>query len=231
MKNNNISTIIADTLLSNLTIHNTKASTISGDQIGADLFAKWKEAQEVAYQAFYRYQHAKTVASISGTDAKVDPAIVTNAMNALQALLDMIGNVTGHKIAKNPDMLDEVSAYAMSDRKDLAGKAWTLNEKVKQYKKDLKNVHEGMREEYVKSLQDGLAQAEEELAIAKKGTDSASKYNTRRPFSTFRTKMEEKLAKIIKGQAAKTWEELEAEKAKIDAERKARRAQAKKASK
>lgn len=217
-------TIIADTLLANATVYNNKAATISGDQIGADLFKQWKNAQEVAYQAFYRYQRAKGVAAFSGDDATVDPAVVTAAMNALQAILDMIGNVTGHKIAKNLSMLDEVSAYAMSDKKEYTGRAYTLNEAIKQYRKDLRKVAPGMREEYVKDLEDGLAQAMEELAIVTKTTDSANKFNTRRPFSTFRTKMEEKLAKIVKGQAAKTWEELEEERKKRNEERKKNKA-------
>lgn len=222
----NNTTIIKNTLAHNYTIKSNPA--ITGEQIGIENFAQWKNAITNCHREFYRYECEKHKAAGMGDDGKVDP---TRAFNTLQTILDLVGEVNGHKIVKNQAMLDVLSAHVITIKEPLAGHAWTLNEEKKALKKQLDAVATGMNADYVKGLEDRLAEVEEELRVEKKKTDSCAPIVTKVSETTFRKKFEKELYRsVIEKQAMKTWEELEAEEQARKAERKAK-AQARKAAK
>ena len=149
--------IYADALVLNHTVKNRKAATINGEQVGVSKFAAWKNACNTAFEAFYRYQKNCVDVAI-GTESKAD---TTAAFSALQTILDLIGEVNGHSLTKSLEMLTILSSYAVKDKNEYAGEALTVSSNLKDLRKSLKNVHTGMNEEYVRSLERQIAEAEE----------------------------------------------------------------------
>ena len=223
-------TIIHATLEVNFT--KKSASAITGDQLGAETFASWKSAVEACRRAFYKYEEAKHIAAGMGKDGTIDKAISDNAFDALQAILDLVGEVNGHPIVKNQSLLDELAVKAVSEKEPLAGRALTVKSQLDNAKARLDALnYNGVNPESVESIEAQIAELEEELKIAKKETGSCAPMGTRVTESTFRKKFEKALyALAIEKQALKSWEELEAEEEARKAERKAR-AKAKRAAK
>lgn len=212
-------TIFADALIHNATIKTRKSAMINGGQVGVENYAKWKTVTHNAYELFYKYQFACMHSAVTND---VNPADTTKAMNALQELLDLIGEVNGHKIIKSVDMLVIVSKYAMRDKEDLIGEALAVKSQLDNYKQEYRNIHTGMNEDYIKNLEEKIEETTAKLSALKCETDSVKIYKTRNNESTFRFNLERTLAQIINEQEAKTWEELEAEEEARKAERKAK---------
>ena len=212
-------TIFADALIHNATIKTRRSAMINGGQVGIENYAKWRTVTHNAFELFYKYQTACMHNAIA---AGADPADTTRAMNALQEILDLIGEVKGHKIIKSVDMLVIVSKYAMKDKEDLVGEALTVKSQLDNYKKEYKDVHTGMNPKYVEELEKKIEETSAKLTALKCETNSAKTYKTRNNESTFRFNLERTLAQIINKQEAKTWEELEAEEEARKAERKAK---------
>ena len=215
-------TIIHATLEVNFT--KKSASAITGDQLGADIFASWKSAVENCRRAFYKYEEAKHIAAGLGENGTVDKDITSAAFNALQAVLDLVGEVNGHPIVKNQSLLDELAVKAVSEKEPLAGRALTIKSQLDNAKARLEALsYNGVNPESVANVEAQIAELEEELKIAKKETGSCAPMGTRVAEGTFRKKFEKGLyALAIEKQALKSWEELEAEEEARKAERRAK---------
>lgn len=222
---------IANALMDSRTISNSSKAKLTSEVVGVEEFASWKFAESIAYEALYRYAAARHDAAFMGESASVDSKLTTNAMQAIQMMLDCIGEVNGHTVCKNQAMLDELAKCVNTDTKPLIGEALKQDSVVKNYRKQLKNVSTGMDEEYVADLTAKYEMANIKLAELKKQVGSCTTENTRVSFSTFRSKIERKLGDIIAEQKAKTWEELEAEKEERRKARRAKTAEKKKAAK
>lgn len=220
---------IAKTLVHNCTIMNNREATINGGQIGIDAYAVWKNALENAHRAFYKYECAIITASINPEKSAKDAT--AEAYTALQTILDLVGEVNGHPIHKSADLLNVLSKYAMVDKKERIGNAMLIQSQIKNLRSELRNVNEGVSEDWIAAKEQELTAKQEELRLADKQSESASKYNTRAKYGTFASKMECALGKIVKGQEAKTWEELEAEEQARKDAAKARRKAARQANK
>lgn len=219
-------TIIAESLINGLSIADKKSAMLNGDKIGGDNIEKWLAAVREAYQSFYRYDYdCRAVAN--GTKPTADNTV---AMDSLQKLIDLIGEVNGHKLTRSPEMLSILMEHSMKNDKKLTGEADAVNTQLKNARKELREVKTGMSEEYINGIHARIATLEDQLSSLKKTTNSANKGKTRVSESTFRSNLETELALFITKQNAKTWEELEAEK---EERRKARReaTKAKKAAK
>lgn len=216
-------TNIANALAYNSTIMNNKAATIDGGQIGVEDYGSWKTALENAHRDFYKYECAIITASINPEKSAKDATV--QAFNSLQAILDLVGEVNGHTIRKSVDLLNVLAKYSMVDKKERIGNAMLIQSQIKNLRAELRDVNDGVPQDWIDAKEKELNTKMEELRLADKRTDSASKYNARAKYGVFATKMECALAKIIKGQEAKTWEELEAEEqARKDAARARRKA-------
>lgn len=216
-------TNIANALVYNSTVMNNKAATINGGQIGVEDYGSWKTALENAHRDFYKYECAIITASINPEKSAKDATI--QAFNSLQAILDLVGEINGHPIHKSADLLNVLTKYSMVDKKERIGNAMLIQSQIKNLRAELRNTNDGMSQDWIDAKEKELNAKMEALRLADKQTDSASKYNTRAKYSVFTTKLECALAKIIKGQEAKTWEELEAEEqARKDAARARRKA-------
>lgn len=222
---------IANALMDSRTISNSSKAKLTSEVVGVEEFASWKFAESIAYEALYRYAAARHDAAFMGESASVDSKLTSNAMQAIQMMLDCIGEVNGHTVCKNQAMLDELAKCVNTDTKPLTGEALKQDSVVKNYRKQLKNVSTGMDEEYVADLTAKYEMANIKLAELKKQVGSCTTENTRVSFSTFRSKIERKLGDIIAEQKAKTWEELEAEKEERRKARRAKTAEKKKAAK
>lgn len=216
-------TNIANALVYNSTIMNNKAATIDGGQVGVEDYGSWKTALENAHRDFYKYQCAIITASINPEKSAKDATV--QAFNALQAILDLVGEVNGHPIRKSADLLNVLAKYSMADKKERIGNAMLIQSQIKNLRAQLRDVNDGVSQDWIDAKEKELNAKMEELRLADKRTDSASKYSARAKYGVFATKLECALAKIVKGQEAKTWEELEAEEqARKDAARARRQA-------
>lgn len=213
---------IAQTLANNITVKDKKSARVTGDFVGVDAYASWKNALETAHTAFYKYERAK-ISLANGTIASIKTER-SNAVDALRAITTLIGEVNGVMIDSSVEALDTISKYAIKDIERLAGTALTLDSEIKNLKKQLDEVSTGMNPDYVTSLEEALEAKEEELRLEKKRAGSAVKTTTMTTFSAFVYNAETRLAKIITKQEAQSYEEIVAER---EAKKAANRAKAK----
>ena len=214
--------IIAQTLSIGGTVYNKSAARITGDKVGAENYAQWKSAMTTAHDKFYRY--AKAVDDVAhGKTVDVAQA-KTAGMNALQVILDLIGEINDHSIVKTEEMFCDVVKYAVAERTELVGHALLVKSQYDNAKARLKDLDfNGVNPDAVAQAEQRVAELEEELKLAKKDTNSGKPYDTKSSFNAFCCGFERKMAKWAHEQAMKSAEELEAEAEARKAERKARR--------
>ena len=222
---------IASALVDNMTVSNSSKAKLTAEVVGVEEFASWKFAETIAYEALYRYAAARHNVAHEGESARVDSKLISNAMQAIQMMLDCIGEVNGYAIGKNQAMLDVLAGCAIAAKKPLAGEAFKQDSIVKNYRNQLKEVNDGMSEEYVADLTAKYEAAKIKLEELKKLEDSCTTVYARVTFNGFRSKIEQAMGAIVAEQNAKTWEELEAEKEERRKARRARTAEKKKAAK
>lgn len=222
---------IASALMDNMTVSNSSKAKLTAEVVGVEEFASWKFAETMAYEALYRYAAARHNVAHEGESARVDSKLISNAMQAIQLMLDCIGEVNGYAICKNQAMLDVLAGCAIAAKKPLAGEALKQDSIVKNYRSQLKDVNDGMSEEYVADLTAKYEAAKIKLEELKKLEDSCTTVYARVTFNGFRSKIEQAMGAIVAEQNAKTWEELEAEKEERRKARRAKTAEKKKAAK
>lgn len=222
---------IASALVDNMTVSNSSKAKLTAEVVGVEDFASWKFAETMAYEALYRYAAARHNVAHEGESARVDSKLTSNAMQAIQLMLDCIGEVNGYAICKNQAMLDVLAGCAIAAKKPLAGEALKQDSIVKNYRSQLKDVNDGMSEEYVADLTAKYEAAKIKLEELKKLEDSCTTVYARVTFNGFRSKIEQAMGAIVAEQNAKTWEELEAEKEERRKARRAKTAEKKKAAK
>lgn len=222
---------IASALVDNMTVSNSSKAKLAAEVVGVEEFASWKFAETVAYEALYRYAAARHNVAHEGESARVDSKLISNAMQAIQMMLDCIGEVNGYAICKNQAMLDVLAGCAIAAKKPLAGEAFKQDSIVKNFRAQLKEVNDGMSEEYVADLTAKYEAAKIKLEELKKLEDSCTTVYARVTFNGFRSKIEQAMGAIVAEQNAKTWEELEAEKEERRKARRAKTAEKKKAAK
>lgn len=222
---------IASALVDNMTVSNSSKAKLTAEVVGVEEFASWKFAETVAYEALYRYAAARHNVAHEGESARVDSKLTSNAMQAIQLMLDCIGEVNGYAICKNQAMLDVLAGCAIAAKKPLAGEAFKQDSIVKNFRAQLKEVNDGMSDEYVDQLNADYIAAKIKLDELKKLENSCTTVYARVTFNGFRSKIEQAMGAIVAEQNAKTWEELEAEKEERRKARRARTAEKKKAAK
>ena len=227
----NTMNIFAQTLAVGGTIYTKSVARITGDKVGAENYAQWKNAMAMAHKAFYIYKNFVDE-TLKGRTVNLTVA-TTNAMDALQNILNIIGEINGHKLVKSQELLNEVAKYAVADKTELVGEALTINSKLNFCKDRLKEVgynattgkyYNGIDPNYIAKLLEEKAEYEEALKLAKKSANSGRPIDGKRTFAPFCVDFERKIAKLCSEQSMKTWEELEAE---DEARRKERRAKTK----
>ena len=226
-----MSKTIANALVDNMTVSNSSKAKLTAEVVGVEEFASWKFAETMAYEALYRYAVARRHAANKGENAVVDAKVISNAMNAIQLMLDCIGEVNGHTVCKNQAMLDLLANCVIAAKKPLAGEALKQDSIVKNFRAQLKEVNDGMNEEYVEQLNADYIAAKIKLDELKKLDGSCTTEETRVTFNAFRSKVEQAMGLVVAEQEAKTWEELEAEKEERRKARRAKTAEKKKAAK
>lgn len=222
MSNNNTSTI-ALALVQGTTIKNKTAARVTGDKVGLPTYTAWVNAVNSARLAFYRYQHIKDGNAIREAHGKesvdIEPA-KQKAMEALQSILDVVGEVHGYKLRKSDAMLDLLAEKSKKDTDELAGEAMTVGSQVKNYKTQLKN---GGNEEFIADIQNKLSEAEVRLSELKKLPGSAKPADGACSEKAFIKGIERKMGEIIAEQYAKTPEQVQKEEDDRKAQKKAKK--------
>ena len=199
---------IYEAITAGTTVKNSSKARVSSAKVGVDTFAAWRVAENVAFEAFYRYTDTRRKAA---RGESIDKSITDNAFIALQSLLDLIGEVNGHKIIKNQSMLDAVAGASMVTKKPLAGEAYTQQSIVNNLRAQVNNISNGMDAEYIQRINLDYETAKIRLAELKKLEGSCETVHVRVSNNAFYLNLDTELATIINAQDAKSWEELEAE--------------------
>lgn len=197
---------------------------INGGQVGPETFESWKNAMLVCHEHLYKYERAKRIAAGMGKDGKIDATLVTNAFNALQAVIDLVGEVNGFPIVKNQAMLDTLAPEAMKKSVALIGKALTLKSQLDNADKQLDALNfNGVNPEAVEHAQAEYDRIKAEFDAECKKPGSCEKSKDKCKDATFRKNFEREFYEaVIAKQEAKTWEQLKAEDDARKAERRAK---------
>ena len=174
--------------------------------------------------------HNNKVNRTNGAEDKVVDLgdVRTTAGNAVQKILDSIGNVQGHKLIKNAELINDLAKKTVDTRGALVGDALTAKSDADYYRDRIK---EGGNAEYLAEMQEKLdiAKATSTLLQGKPGSRDGKP--TRINDTTAFKSIERELMDIVAKQYAKTPEQVAAERAKAEADRKAKRKTAKAAKK
>ena len=209
---------IALALTQGTSIRNKTAARVTGDKVGLTAYSEWHTALTGARMPFYR--HAKAIEDTAIVTAHGDTAtdfkpIEDAAMQALQTVLDTVGEVHGYKLHKSRELLSMLSVCALKDSEELVGEAYTVASQVKNYKEQLRN---GGNDEFIANIEKKLSEAEEKLSELKKLPGSCKPADGATTLNNFIKSMERKLGKVVDKQYRKTPEQVEQE----EAERKAK---------
>ena len=220
--NNANTSIIALALTQGTTTRNKTAARVTGDKIGLEQYTKWHTALSNARMPFYRY--AKAIEDIAikkshGETVTIEKSVDDAAMQALQTILDTVGEVHGYALHKSRELLDMLSVSALKDTEELVGEAYTVNSQIQNYRKQLR---QGGNAEYIADIEGKLSEAEEELKELKKLPGSCKPADGATSLSSFIKNMERKLGKVVDKQYRKTPEQVEQEEADRKAKSKAK---------
>lgn len=209
---------IALALTQGTTVRNKTAARVTGDKVGLPAYSEWHTALSNARMPFYRYAKVIEDAAIqsahSGT-VKDYKDIEDAAMQALQTVLDTVGEVHGYKLHKSRELLSMLSVCALKDSEELVGEAYTVASQVKNYREQLR---QGGNAEFIANIEGKLSESEEKLKELKKLPGSCKPADGATTLNSFIKNMERKLGKVVDKQYRKTPEQVEQE----EAERKAK---------
>lgn len=232
MKNTNTNTNTA--LVEALQYNNRFASVkVDGEQIGVEAFAQWKTLITDLHRASYR---AYVICENSGLKAESTSIDKTDIFNAIRTILNLIGEVNGHKLVANAEMAIAMISYSGRrgnvDAPELQLCLSRLSNAKKEYTKyQAINVKDAnYKAKKLAEMEQTIAALEEEKSTLLATADMRHKQPTITSFNAFRLDVEHFLARVIDGQLAKTLEELDAEAEARKADR-AARAKARKANK
>lgn len=223
MTNNNTInlSISAATLQDILTDNNRYANVLlSAKQVGAEDAKAWSNLVHNLHMAAYGVYVTCENSGLTVNSTSVDKTAV---YNAIRAILAVVGEVKGHKLCANEELATLIIGYSgKRGNADSPALQYCLS-KLGNRKRELAKAKDinGLEPKYIKSLEDQIAQLEEEKRALLSEADNRIKKPTRTTSNAFRLDVEHRLARVIAEQQAKTWEELEAE---AEAKRKERRA-------
>lgn len=226
MNNNNTTMSIYEAIAVGLSIANKKEARVNENRVSVEMFAMWLATEKVAFNAFYDYAEAREnvkIAKSHGVEATIDKAISDNAFASLRSLLNAVGEVNGHKLIANDEMLIDVCACVYTVKKPLVGEAFTQASVVANLRKEVNSFANGMNPEYVQAKTVEFEAAKVKLALLKKQVNSCDNKKERAKFDEFRLSLENELARIANKQEMTPRAELEARDAALKAERAAKR--------
>lgn len=185
----------------------------------------WKSAMENLRRAAYTVNAFCESSNLRVEDEQVDKSAVHTAIRDILAL---IGDVKGHKMYSNDAIACNVISYAGKEVTEKSAQLKDVEDNIRATRNYLRTVTPAnSTEEFRKSFQQKL----DNLLAQKKELESTEGHATSEPgrqeYPAFASKVENRLARAINEQNAKTNEQLDAE----EAERKARRNAAAKARK
>lgn len=221
----NISLSISATALQDILSDNNRyaSALINAKHIGAEDLKAWTTLVNNLHIAAYRVYVTCENSGLTVDSKSVDK---TPVYEALRAILAIIGDVNGHKLYANEELATLVIGYSgKRGNADSPALQYCLS-KLGNRKRELAKAKDinGLEPKYIKSLEDQIAELEEEKKELLSSADNRVKKPTRTTANAFRLDLEHRLARVIADQKAKTWEELEAE---AEAKRKERRAKTK----
>ena len=194
-----------------------KSKKLTAEQIGAEGLASWKAAINKLHEAAYKVSEHCENNDLKTADSTVD---MNPLYEAIRGVLTIVGKVNGYKLEANLEIAICAVKYASKVADHDSANLQFVRSQISNVKKQLREVEQfgnGVNKEYIDNLEKSLANFEAERDELIKQPDNRVAKPTRTSEADFRGNVEHKIARLITGQCAKSWEELEAEaKAKRD---------------
>lgn len=221
MNNTTNLSVIAMALINGSTISDSKTARINAVNTSSELAMQWNTVCTSAYNSFYDYQEKVVNEIITGEHDPRRVAVTTTAYKDLKGIVDLIGEVNGHKLKVSDDLLNKLSELVYSDKKKLSGNALLTKSKINNYKTELADCIKANSENTpanVERINAEIEKLEKQLKIDKIQLGSAQSDYKRWSVTTFRNKLELRLAMFINQQALTPRAILD-EQARIEAEK------------
>lgn len=217
---------IANCLVYNNRFANAK---LNAEQLSPDSLKEWTDAVASLHKSAY-----SVAVKCENEQVKLEnPTIDKGELyESIRTALAIIGEVNGHRLHSNDAIATLIVGYANRRANADSPALQLVNSRINNNKR-LLAVYEktaGVDPASIQNIKDEIETLENERATLLSEADNRHKVVTRTSANAFRLDVEHLFARIITDQSAKTWEELEAEKAARNAERRAK-AKARKAKK
>lgn len=199
--------------------HDFKGRTVNGEQIDPKTFEQWKALCDNFAHELYDIVAKAQNYTLNGEED------YTKVFATLKPIRDMIGEVNGFTIACNLNDIIGVSPYVTKTKAEYSTEMKLARDDRAYYTKRVKTLLEthGVNPEAVKEAQDNLAKAKAKVSELELVPKSVIGKPDKKDGKAFRVEFEDFLARKIKGQMMKSYEELKAEEDAKKAERKAKR--------
>lgn len=194
------------------------SAKLTADQIGDELLKNWLDAVKNLHKAAYSV--AVKCENLPNNDTSaVDKTVL---FSSIRAILDIVGNVNGHKLTANDHMATLIIGYANRRGNCDSPELQLTLSRISNARKTLAIYEKtaGVNPASIEEVKTQLAELEEHKTALLQQADNRHKVVTRTSINNFRLDVEHLIARIITEQQAKTWEELEQE---AEERRKARR--------
>lgn len=219
--------------IANCLVYNNRFATakLNAEQLSPEALKEWTDA--IASM----HKHAYSIAvKCENEQVKLEnPTIDKGALyDSIRAVLSLVGEVNGHRLYANDAIATLVVGYANRRVNADSPELQFVKSRIANNKR-LLAIYEktaGVNPEAIESLRNEIDTLVNQRDALLSEADNRHKVVTRTSVNAFRLDAEHLFARIITEQAAKTWDELEAEAEARRAERNARakaRKQAKKA--
>ena len=214
-------TALADALLFNERFGNKR---VNAEQIGAEDLHKWKTLFTNLHKAAYEVY--ELCENDEPTEEDLEGMDLDSVFNALRELYNAIGEINGHKMYVTFKAAVHIIGKSGTGNGNEYAPAlqFVMSKKsnAQTYLRNLKKIN-GVNPEAIKEQEEIIEAADEEIAALKNTPDMWKKIPTRTKPDQFRADVERYIARAVKGQKAKSWDALEAEKAaRKDAKKKKR---------
>ena len=217
--------------IANCLVYNNRfaSAKLNAEQLSPDTLKEWTDSITSMHKAAY-----SVAVKCENEQVKLEnPTIDKGELYAaIRTTLAIIGEVNGHKLYANDAIATLIVGYANRRANEDSPALQLVKSKISNNKR-LLAVYEktnGVNPDSIQSIKDEIDTLTNERDALIAEADNRHKVVTRTSAAAFRLDVEHLFARIITEQAAKTWEQLEAEaearKAERNARAKARKAKA-----
>lgn len=192
------------------------------DQTTLSTFEAWTEAVKNLHRIAYNlYADCENDTLTENDLTSMDTA---ELFNAIHNLLMVIGEVNGHKLHPTAKLATQLIGYAGTRKNVKAEELRFCEERIRTREREIQKLSEinGTNPDYIQKLKNEVTELKKERDTLLDTADQKTRKPTRTTDNAFRLDVENRIARAITTQKAKTWEELEEERKQRNKEKRER---------